>query len=118
MAEKTVEKTRKYLEPRCAVSESKDGRLHVRMEMPGVRKEDLDIRVENNEMRIVGRRDLPQDHHYVLRERPQGDFLQAFTLDETVDQGKVDAKLEKGVLSVTLELKEHVKPRTVKIRGE
>lgn len=118
MAEKTVEKTRKYLQPHYAVRESKDGKLQLSVEMPGVRKEDLEVRVENNEMRIVGRREQPREQRYVLRERPQGDYLQTFTLDETVDQGKVDAKLEKGVLSVTLELKEYVKPHTVKIRGE
>lgn len=78
----------------------------------------LDIRVENNELRVLGRREPEKDEHYLLQERPQGDFLQAFTLDQTVDQGKVDAVLEKGILTIRLDLKEQVKPRTIKIRSE
>jgi HSP20 family protein len=118
MAEKTMERKTRYLRPRSAVSESKDGKLRVRIEMPGVRKEDLDIRVENNEMRIIGRREQAASRPYILRERPEGDYLQIFTLDDTVDQGKVDAVLDKGVLSITLDLKDQVKPRTVQIRSE
>ncbi|HVO39774.1 MAG TPA: Hsp20/alpha crystallin family protein [Spirochaetia bacterium] len=118
MAEKTIERKTKYLRPRSAVSESKDGKLRVRIEMPGVRKEDLDIRVENNEMRIIGRREHPASRPYILHERPEGDYLQIFTLDDTVDQGKVDAVLDKGVLSITLDLKDQVKPRTIQIRSE
>jgi HSP20 family protein len=49
-------------------------------------------------------------------ERRPGDYYQAWTLDETIDQSKVDAVLRDGVLTLTLDLKEQVKPRTVKIR--
>ena len=54
----------------------------------------------------------------MLRERMHGDFLQTYTLDETVDQSSVDAALEKGILTLTLGLKDHVKPRTIAVRGE
>ncbi len=118
MAEKTMERKTRYLRPRSAVSESRDGKLRVRIEMPGVRREDLDIRVENNEMRIVGRREQPANRPYILHERPEGDYLLIFTLDDTVDQGKVDASLDKGVLSITLDLKDQVKPRAIKIKGD
>jgi HSP20 family protein len=118
MADKPIERKARYIRPRCTVSESENGELQVRVEMPGVRKEDLEIRVENNGLQIVGRRESPRGHAYILRERPQGDFLQTFTLDDTVDQSKVDAKLEKGVLNIKLELKEQVKPKTVRIRSE
>jgi HSP20 family protein len=114
----TVQKTR-YLRPRSMVNESRDGKLRVTLEMPGVNKEGLEIRIENNELMIVGRREPAADQRtYVLRERPVGDFVQSYTLDETVDQSKVDAVLEKGILSLSLDLKEHVKPRTIKVRGE
>jgi HSP20 family protein len=118
MSDRTVAQRTRYLRPRAAVDESKDGRLHIIIEMPGVRKDGLDIRIENNELRIVGRREQPADKKYVFRERPQGDFYQSYTLDETVDQSKIDAALEKGILSVTLDLKDHVKPRTIQVRGE
>ncbi len=118
MADKTIQQRTRYIKPRYAVHEAENGQLNVRVEMPGVDKEDLDRRVENNELRVLGRREPEKDQHYLLRERAQGDFLQAFTLDQTVDQNKVDAILEKGILTIRLDLKEKVKPRTIKIRSE
>jgi HSP20 family protein len=110
-------KTR-WLRPRAAVTETKDGKLKVVLEMPGVRKDELEVKIENNELLIVGRREEPAPQKYVLRERPRGDWAQTYTLDETVDQSRVDAVLDKGILTLTLDLKEHVKPRTIRIRGD
>ena len=118
MAEMAIQQRTRYIKPRYAVHEAENGQLDLRVEMPGVSKENLEIRVENNELRVLGRREPEKDEHHLLRERPQGDFLQTFTLDETVDQGKVDATLEKGILKIRLDLKELVKPRTIKIRSE
>ncbi len=86
--------------------------------MPGVRQENLEVRIEGNELRVLGRREDQEDFRYLVRERRPGDFFQAWTLDETIDQSKVDAVLRDGLLTLTLDLKEQVKPRTVKIRGE
>ncbi len=118
MSDKNVAQRTRYLRPRASVNESKEGKLQVVLEMPGVSRENLEIRIENNELRIVGRRGQAAEGRYVLRERPAGDYLQTYTLDETVDPTRIDAVLEKGVLSLALDLKEHVKPRTIKVRGE
>jgi HSP20 family protein len=111
-----MQKTR-YIRPRSAVNESKDGRIHVVLEMPGVGKDDLSVKVENNELQILGHREPVTERKYLLRERPLGDYMQSYTLDETVDPSRIDAVLEKGILTVTLDMKEHVKPRTIQIRG-
>ena len=113
----TALKTR-ILRPRATVNETRDGRLNVVLEMPGVRREDLMVKVENNELQIVGTRVPVENAKYLLRERQYGSFMQSYTLDQTVDPSKVVAALEKGVLTLTLELKEHVKPRTIPVRGE
>ena len=84
--------------------------------MPGVSRDRLEVKVENNELTIIGRRDA-REGRLILRERPQGDYLMAYTLDETVDASKVDALLEKGLLTLTLELKEQVKPRAIPVRA-
>ncbi len=118
MAEKTVSRRPTYLQPRYSVGEARDGKIRIVVEMPGVRKENLEVRMENNELRILGRRDPALEAKYVLRERRPGDYLQSFTLDETVDQSRVDAAIQNGVLTVTLELKDQVKPRTIKVRSE
>jgi HSP20 family protein len=117
MTEGNASQKTRYIRPRSAVSETKDGRIHVVLEMPGVGKDDLSIKVENNELQIKGRREPPTDRRLLLRERPVGDYMQSYTLDETVDPSKIDAVLEKGILTVTLDMKEHVKPRTIPIRG-
>ncbi len=118
MAEKNITRSAAYLQPRYSVGESKEGRIQLVVEMPGVRRENLEIKMENNELRILGRRDAPLEAKYILRERRPGDYLQSFTLDETVDQSRVDATMQNGVLTLTLELKEQVKPRTIKVRSE
>jgi HSP20 family protein len=118
MAETAVAQKARYLRPRSTVSEGKDGKLRVTLEMPGVSREDLSVKVEANELQILGRRSGSAERKYILRERALGDFAQTYTLDETVDPGKIDAVLEKGILTVTLDVKDQVKPRTIKIRGE
>jgi len=118
MSDKANEPRRPLVPPASAVSETRDGRIQVLMEMPGVRQESLEIRIEGNELRVLGRREVQEDFRYLVRERRPGDFFQSWTLDETIDQAKVDAVLRQGLLTLTLDLKEQVKPRTVKIRGE
>jgi HSP20 family protein len=118
MSDRNIAKTKRFQRPRALVNESKEGKLRVTLEMPGVSRENLELRIENNELRIVGHRDSQAEKKYILRERPLGDYHQIYTLDETVDQSKVDAVLEKGILTITLDLKEHVKPRTIAVRGE
>jgi len=118
MSDRNVTQKTRYLRPRSTVNEAKDGKLCVVLEMPGVSREGLDMRIENNELVISGHREHHSAGRYVLRERTQGDYHQTYTLDETVDQSKIDAVLEQGVLTISLDLKEHVKPRTIQVRGE
>jgi len=118
MSDKTTDARRPLLRPGCAVCETGDGRIEVKVEMPGVRQENLEVRIEGNELRVLGRREEGEDFTYLVRERRPGDFFQASTLDDTIDQSKVDAVLRNGLLTLTLDQKDQVKPRTVRIRGE
>jgi len=118
MSDTKTEARRPMLRPGSAVCETADGRVQVVVEMPGVRQENLEVRIEGNELRVLGRRDDRDDFTWLVRERRPGDFYQSWTLDETIDQSKVDAVMKNGVLTLTLDLKEQVKPRTITIRGE
>jgi HSP20 family protein len=118
MSDRTNETKRPLLRPGSTVRETGDGRVEIAIEMPGVRQESLEVRVEGNELRVLGRRDEGENFTYLVRERRPGDFFQAWTLDETIDQSKVDAVIHGGMLTLTLDLKEQVKPRTITIRGE
>ena len=95
-----------------------DGTVVVRMEMPGVSKDALRINIENSELKIYGSRNMAgEDAAYLIRERRPGDFSHSFTLDNTVDQNRVDASLEQGILTLKMHLKEEVKPRLIQIKS-
>ena len=118
MADKISTPRVRMIRPRSAVSRTEEGRIRVLLEMPGVSKDSLTVKIENNELTVTGRREPPAGGKHILHERSQGDYQAVYTLDETVDPSKVDAVLEKGILTLTLELKEHVKPRTIPVRVE
>ena len=95
-----------------------DGKVMLRLDMPGVDKENVDIRIENDQLIIHGTRPQEtEEKNYVLRERRPGDFHQVFTLDETVDRENVEAHMERGVLTLTLNMQEAVKPRKVEVKS-
>jgi HSP20 family protein len=93
-------------------------RLLLRLEVPGIRKEDLDIRVENQTLTVKGEWKLAQDEreeNFHRIERRFGSFARSFILPMTVDTASVTAGYDVGVLSITLQKKEVAKPRQVKI---
>ncbi len=78
--------------------------FEVRMDLPGVRQEELDITVGGNILAIRGRRDPdgPRDESYLCCERPAGPFERTIELPEPVDATQVRATLSHGVLEITL----------------
>jgi HSP20 family protein len=91
----------------------------LRLEMPGVGKDGIDININGDSLSIYGRRNAYADNvSYVVHERRDADFRAVYTLDERVDRNKVDAKMENGILTVRLHLKEEVKPRKIDVKVE
>jgi len=110
----TTEKTR-YLVPACSITEA-DGTVVLRVELPGIPKENIEVQVEQEGLTIVGKSDAHDENGtYLIRERRTGDFRKVFTLDETVDREKIDAVYTNGVMTLTMQLKEAVKPRRIQI---
>jgi HSP20 family protein len=108
-------KRRTYVRPVGNIREE-DGKVFLCLELPGVQKDALDLRIENDQLVIEARRAEPEHTgEYVVRERIMGDYYQSYTLDDTIDREKVDARMENGVLTVTLHMKESVKPRKIQI---
>jgi len=81
--------------------------------MPGVTKDGL---VENNELTIVGRRSLPTVEGTLIHHesRPEN-FRRTFELDPSIDADKIGAKIEQGLVTLTLPRVEHVKPRKIAV---
>jgi HSP20 family protein len=104
-----------FITPAATVLENADG-YTLEVEMPGVNKETLEMWVENNELTIVGRRSMPTIEGTLLhRESRAENFRRAFELDPSIDAGKISAKIEQGVVHLTLPKAEQVKPRKITV---
>ncbi len=107
--------TEQFVAPVATVLENADG-YTLQVDMPGVNKEGLEMWVENNELTIVGRRSLPAMAGTVLhRESRRDNFRRTFELDPSIDAGKISAKIEQGVVTLTLPKAEQVKPRKIAV---
>jgi HSP20 family protein len=130
MAEKTVatraqqgttpsrEETRsqeQYVTPPVDIFETGDG-LVVKADLPGVAKEDLDVRVENNLLTIRGKPSHVAPGDPLYREYGLVNFFRQFELNEKVDQSKISAELTHGVLTLTLPKAEEAKPRRIDVK--
>ena len=105
--------------PPVDIVESNDG-LMVKTEVPGLEKDNFKVSVEDNVLTISGEKkmeydetDKDQNCHRV--ERTYGRFSRSFTLPNTVDVKKVNAKYRNGVLEVKLPKSEEAKPKEIEI---
>jgi HSP20 family protein len=105
-----------YIVPDVNIYETKEGYL-LEAEMPGVAKDGVEITLEDSELTLFGRRSdqAPQGAEPVLRESHRLNYRRVFELDPTIDTSKIVAKVEQGVLILTLPKAEKVKPRKIEI---
>ena len=104
-----------FICPAATVLENADG-YSLDVEMPGVSKESLEMWVENNELTILGRRSMPAVEGTLLhRESRPENFRRTFELDPSIDAEKISAKIEQGVVRLTLPKAEQVKPRKIAV---
>lgn len=92
--------------------------LSVVLEMPGVEKNNLDIRVEDGVLKIDGRLDFSkyQGLQPLYTEYNVGHYSRSFRLSSKIDYSKIGAELKDGVLTLTLPKLEEAKPRTIQIK--
>ncbi len=104
-----------YVAPNVNIFETPEGYV-LQAEMPGVSKDGLEITLEGTEITIVGRR-TPEAAvgETLFRERSTEDYRRVFELDPAIDTAKVSAKIEQGILTVTLPKSERVKPRKITV---
>ena len=94
------------------------GKLVLKLELPGIREEDVDIRVENQTLSVRGERKLDAEEkqeNFHRIERHYGSFFRSFSLPNTVDTDAVAATYEAGVLRLELKKKASAQPRQIKI---
>ena len=105
---------------RPAVDIFEDGEaIHLAVDLPGIKREDIHVNVEKNLLTITGER-VPaqnaenQNFHRV--ERAHGTFTRSFSLPETIDSGAIEAQLRDGVLNLRLTKRAEVKPRQIEVK--
>jgi HSP20 family protein len=103
--------------PSADIYETPDA-LTVILEMPGVEKSNVDIRVEDGILNVEGRLELSkyQGLQPLYTEYNVGHYARSFQLSSKIDQNAIEAELKDGVLSLKLPKAEEAKPRKVEVR--
>jgi HSP20 family protein len=104
--------------PSCDIEETKDHYL-VSFDIPGVKKDDIQIEVEGNSLVVSGERQqfkTKTSETSIRNERTYGKFERVFELPQTIDASKIEAHYESGVLSIMLPKAEVHKARKVEIQ--
>ena len=104
--------------PAVDIYQTDNHTLVLKVELPDVVREDIDLRVENDTLTITGQKQRDKavkEEQYHRIERTFGSFSRTFTLPPTVDAGKIGAEFKNGVLTVTLPLREDAKPRQIQV---
>jgi len=105
-------------EPAIDVTESEDESVVV-VELPGVKKDDIKISVENGWLNVRGERksiDVPDKARVVHNEITYKPFARSVRLPDHVDTNRISAQLENGLLKISLPKAEENKPRTIEIK--
>jgi HSP20 family molecular chaperone IbpA len=114
----TTESTRnqeRYVAPPVDIYETRDG-LVVLADLPGVAKEALDVRVDNNVLTIRGHARHGVPGEVVYREYELINFFRQFELSDKVDQSQITADLKSGVLTLHLTKAQEAKPRQIEVQ--
>jgi HSP20 family protein len=104
--------------PAFEVKETNDAFV-LKGDIPGVAEPNLDIAVHNNVLTVSGHRqaeERKEGDSYALYERQYGSFTRSFSLPDTADGERVEAKLEAGVLTLTIWKRSEAKPRKIAVQ--
>jgi len=90
----------------------------IKAEVPDVDQKDIEVRIENNTLTLKGERkhssEIKKENYYRV-ERYFGQFQRSFSLPQSIDQDKVQATCDKGILTITLPKLDEVKPKQISI---
>jgi HSP20 family protein len=105
--------------PPVDIFENDQHELVLKAELPDLKREDIDIRVENNALTLSGQKkaeeEVNEDRYHRI-ERTYGHFSRTFSLPNTVDTGKIAAEYKNGVLTVRLPRREDARPKQIQVQ--
>ena len=110
-----LQRVEEFVAPDVNILETTDGYV-LEAEMPGVSKEGLEITLEGAEITITGHRSVvTTPGAALLRERNLADFRRTFELDPAIDTARIAAKMNQGVLTLTLPKSARAKPQKIAV---
>ena len=104
--------------PAVDIFETDSHDLVLKVELPGLTREDIEVTVENSTLVLKGQKKFDhevKEEQYRRVERAYGQFHRSFTLPSTVDTSKVSADFKNGILTVKLPFREEAKPRSINV---
>jgi HSP20 family protein len=104
--------------PPVDIYENDNHELVLKAEIPGMKREDIQLAIDNNTLTLRGEKKIEQgaaDERSHRIERSYGAFARTFSLPATIDATKVSAEYTNGVLTVTLPLREEAKPTQIDV---
>ena len=104
--------------PAVNILEKQDA-IHITADLPGMRPEDVEVTVDNGILTVRGERrfaEASEGESYHRIERVYGVFERTFTLPNSVETGKIEAKFSNGEMEIVLPKREESKPRSVKVK--
>jgi len=105
----------RYISPPVDIYETDDA-LTVVVDLPGVEKDGVDVRVEDNILTIKGKADYQPPANILLGEFNLQGYYRQFQLTDDVDQNKISAESKNGVLSIHLTKAEKSKPKQIQVK--
>jgi len=99
----------------------KEDRFLVKVELPGVNEEDINISIAGNILTIEGEKETESEVEkkgYYYTESSYGSFSRSMTIPSTVDAAKIEANCDKGVLEISLPKTPEVKPQKIKVAAK
>jgi HSP20 family protein len=105
--------------PPVDIYQTADQSIVMKVELPGIAREDIDLRIDNSTLTIRGERkreSAVKDEQYHRVERVYGAFSRSFSIPQTVNAEAVHAEFKDGVLTVTLPAREEARPRQVHVQ--
>lgn len=111
-------KTERQFLPAVDIFET-DEAVTVLAEMPGVEKSGVDINLEDDVLTLKGKResDVGKDEAVLLKEYESGSYLRRFTVSESIDQEKIEASMQDGILTLKLPKVAPAKPRKIEVKA-
>ncbi len=105
--------------PFANLAKKKSGDFHIEVDLPGVKKENISVNIDDNILTVTGVREMKKEvkrDDYYLLESSFGRFERSFSVPEGIDTQKISAEYHDGRLVIDLEKEERLKPKAIEVK--